>query len=46
MDSNADSEVTFKFLQNPPIIKTVWTKFLFFFIFGNILIFMRVNKEV
>ena len=29
-DSNADSGVIFKFLQNPPIIKAVCTKISFF----------------
>ena len=46
-DSNADSEVIFKFLQTSPIIKAVSTKISkkIFCIFGNILIFLRENKE-
>ena len=47
-DSNADLGVIFRFLQNSPINKAVCTKFskkIFFCIFGNILIFLRENKE-
>ena len=46
-DSNADSGVIFKFLQNLPISKAVCTKILkiVFCIFCNILIFLRENKE-
>ena len=46
-DSNADLGVIFRFLQNSPITKAVCTKFskTFFCIFGNILTFLRENKE-
>ena len=46
-DSNADLGVIFRFLQNPPITKAVCIKIskTFFCIFGNILIFLRENKE-
>ena len=46
-DSNADLGVIFRFLQNSPITKAVCTKFSknYFCIFGNILIFLRENKE-
>ena len=42
-----DSGVIFKFLQNLPISKAVCTKISkkLFCIFGNILIFVRENKE-
>ena len=46
-DSNADLGVIFRFLQNSPITKAVCTKISKkkFCIFGNILIFLRENKE-
>ena len=46
-DSNVDSGVIFKFLQNPPISKAASTKISkkYFCIFVDILIFLRENKE-
>jgi len=45
-DSNADSGVIFKFLQNPPISMAGCTEISKTWIFGNILILLRENKEV
>ena len=46
-DSNADSGVIFRFLQNSPTTKAVCTKISNknFCNFGKILIFLRENKE-
>ena len=47
-DSSADLGVNFKIVQNIPTVRAVCTKISkkFFFIFANIFIFQRENKEV
>ena len=47
-DSSADIGVNFKIVQNRPKVKAVCTTIskFFFFIFANIFIFLRENKEV
>ena len=47
-DSSADLGVNFKIVQNRPRVKAVSTKIkkFFFYIFVNIFIFLRENKEV